>query len=69
MIQVRNVEKINRVPKFGNKYIGAPPGGAVRLLCGVGVIYDIISVVKAALSSEYGAETVENEVSEYYIIG
>ncbi|MCD6562052.1 MAG: hypothetical protein J7L16_09905 [Deltaproteobacteria bacterium] len=57
------------MPKFGNKYIGAPPGGAVRLLCGVGVIYDIISVVKAALSSEYGAETVENEVSEYYIIG
>ncbi len=27
----------------------------------------ILSVVKAALSSEYGAETVEKEVSGYYI--
>ncbi len=31
------------------------------------VSYMILSVIKAALSSVYGAETVDNEVSGYYI--
>jgi len=46
--------------------LGYPPA-ALFGFCVALVSYMILSVVKAALSSEYGAETVENEVSGYYL--
>jgi IS4 transposase len=46
--------------------LGYPPA-ALFCFCVAIVSYMIISVVKAALSGEYGAETVEKKVSGYYI--
>jgi hypothetical protein len=46
--------------------LGYPPA-ALFGFCVALVSYMILSVVKASLSSEYGAETVENEVSGYYL--
>ncbi len=46
--------------------LGYPPA-ALFGFCVALVSYMILSVVKAALSSEYGAETVDNEVSGYYL--
>lgn len=46
--------------------LGYPPA-ALFGFCVALVSYMILSVIKASLSSVYGAETVENEVSGYYI--
>lgn len=43
------------------------PGAALFGFCVALVTYTIFSTIKAALSSEYGAETVEEKVSNYYI--
>jgi len=46
--------------------LGYPPA-ALFAFCIALVSYTVFSVVKAALSSEYGAEKVDNEVSGYYL--
>jgi len=46
--------------------LGYPPA-ALFAFCLALVSYMILSVIKAALSSEYGAERIDNEVSGYYV--
>ncbi len=46
--------------------LGYPPA-ALFAFCVSLVTYMIYAVIKAALSSEYGAETIEQEVSGYYV--
>ena len=46
--------------------LGYPPA-ALFGFCVALVSYMVLSVVKAALSSEYGAERIDNEVSGYYL--
>ena len=43
------------------------PKAALFGFCAALAAYTILSTIKAALSSEYGAETVETQVSGYYL--